>query len=249
MPRDEQALPRPGALRRAAAGAWHVPAALLLLLRTPGLWLLALAPAALTAVLLLAGLFLGIYLISGAERWVARVLGPVPDLLGLLTTLALWLGVLGAGLALGLALALLLSAPLLDRLAQRFERLATGALRDEGRGLRWEVGQSLRAGLFFLAAVPLVFVLGLLPLVGPVLGIAWAAYALALQQTDGPLVRRGLDFAARRAWHARWRPESAGFGLAGVLLLAVPFANVLLAPALAIAATRLVLELEHQPRA
>ncbi len=247
MSRDEAPVARPGTLRRAAAGAWHVPAALALLLRTPALWAASLAPVALTAAALAAGLFVGVYTIGGAERWVARLLGPVPDLLGLLLTLALWLGVLGAGLALGLALALLLSAPLLDRLGQRVERQALGVAPD-GPGLRWEIGQSLRSALFFVGAAPLAFLLGLLPLVGPPFALGWAAWALAFQQTDAPLQRRGRDFAARRAWHARWWAEALGLGLAAMSLLAVPLANLLLAPVLAIAAARLVLELDHQPR-
>ncbi len=247
MSSDDVPLAPPGTLRRAAAGAWHVPAALALLLRTPALWGAAAAPVALTAVLLGAGLFVGVYTIGGAERWLAGLLGPVPDLLGLLVTLALWLAVLGAGLAVGLALALLLSAPLLDRLGRRVERLALGQA-PEGPGLVWEIGQALRSALFFVGAAPVAFLLGLLPLVGPLFGLAWAAWALAFQLTDAPLQRRGRDFAARRAWHRRWWAEALGFGLAAVLMLAVPLANLLLAPVLAIAAARLVLELDHQPR-
>jgi CysZ protein len=81
-------------------------------------------------------------------------------------------------------------------------------------------------------------------LVGPVLAALWGAHALAFQAGDAALGRRGLTFREKRAWHRRWRAESEGFGLAGLVTLLVPFANLLLAPALAVGATLLVLDLE-----
>ena len=79
---------------------------------------------------------------------------------------------------------------------------------------------------------------------GPVFGAFWGAHALAFQQTDMALGRRGLSFRARRAWHRRFRAESLGFGLMGLILLVVPVANVLLVPVLTVGGTLLVLELE-----
>ncbi len=46
-------------------------------------------------------------------------------------------------------------------------------------------------------------------------------------------------------WHRRYRAESLGFGLAGLVILFLPLANLLLVPALAVGATRLVLELQE----
>lgn len=233
---------RPGLLRRLAAGAWHVPAGLWLLLSRPRLWPLAIAPMLVTSLCLLMGLFLGVYVIHGAERSFQRTIAAMPELLGVLTTLMLWIGVLTAGLALGLAAGLLLSAPVLDRLSQRVELLLRGELAAGSRGLTWEFGQALGGALYFLCAAPLLFLLNLIPLVGPLLGLGWGAWALALQQTDAPLTRRGLDFPTRKAWHRRWRPESLGFGLAGLVLL--PLTNVMAGPVLTVGGTLLVLELE-----
>jgi CysZ protein len=199
-----------------------------------------------TALLLGAGLFLGVYVISAVERRFQGLIVGAPELLGVLTTLMLWIGILSAGLVLGLGVGLLFSAPLLERLSRRVELLARGGAPNESRGLRWELGQALGGALYFLAAAPLVFLLNLVPLVGPLLGLFWGAWALALQQTDSPLTRRGLDFPTRKTWHRTWRPESMGFGLAGLVLLIVPFANLLLAPALSAGATLLVLELEQE---
>src|SRR5438046_4190088 len=52
---------RPGIFRRAAAGAWHVPAGFVFLARTPPLWPLAILPAVLAVACVVGGLFLGAY--------------------------------------------------------------------------------------------------------------------------------------------------------------------------------------------
>jgi uncharacterized protein involved in cysteine biosynthesis len=54
-----------------------------------------------------------------------------------------------------------------------------------------------------------------------------------------------MDFGQRRAWHRQYRPESMGFGLVGLALLFVPLANFLLASALTVGGTLMVLELEE----
>jgi uncharacterized protein involved in cysteine biosynthesis len=70
------------------------------------------------------------------------------------------------------------------------------------------------------------------------------ARAVAMQMTDFALTRRGAGLAEKVAWHRRWMPESQGFGLAGMVGLLVPFANLLIAPSLVTGATRLVLDVE-----
>lgn len=230
---------------RAAAGAWHVPAGFAFLLKRPRLWPLAILPAFLAAACLFGGLALGVFAIPYVEGLVLRGPGRLTDVTALVLTIALWAGAIAAGLVLGLAVALLLAAPVLDVLSRRVERLVRGEVVDRGAGLSWEVLQSLRAALYFLAAAPGVWVLGLVPFVGPPLAIAWAGFALAFQLTDPPLTRRGLDFRARLAWHRRYRVESLGFGLLGVVFLVVPLANLLIGPALAVGGTLLVLEFEE----
>lgn len=233
----------PGMLRRAAAGAWHVPGAFGFLLRRPRLVPLAAVPALLAVGCVGGGLVAGTYAGPSIEAAFTPAPGRVPEALGALLAVTVWVATLTASLALGLALALLLAAPVLDLLSRETERLQRGEAVDASRGLPWEVGESLRSALYFLAAAPFVFLLGLVPLVGPPLSALWAARALSFQLTEPTLVRRGLGFAERRAWHRRWRPESMGFGLLALLALIVPCANLLLVPALVVGGTRLVLEL------
>ena len=234
----------PGILRRAAAGAWHIPAGFLLLLRTPRLWPLALLPSLLALACLLTGFGLAVFALPTVESALGPAPGSLPTWIALLVLLALWAGTLAAGVVLGLAVALLLAAPVLERLSHRTEVVIAGDAPGLSAGMRWELAQSLRSAAYFLAVAPFVLLLGLIPLLGPALAALWAAHALAVQQTEAPLVRRGLGFHDRRQWHRRWRAESLGFGLAAFLTLLVPLANLLLAPALAVGATLLVVDLE-----
>jgi CysZ protein len=226
------------------AGAFHVPAGMWFLLRNPRLWPLALLPVALTGVLLVAGLVGGIFAVPFAGDLIApRRDGSV---LGLLLEAAVWAALPLTGLLMGLALALLLASPLLERLSIAVERLLRGEPAALPQNLAWEVAQSLKSALYLALRAPFVFVFGLVPVVGPILAALWGAHALAFQVTESPLQRAGKDFWQRRRWHREHRAESLGFGLAGFLSLFVPLANLLLAPALVVGATRLVLELEQE---
>lgn len=235
---------RPGVLRRVAAGAWHVPAGFGYLLRNPALWPTSLLPVALGAVCLFLGLVGGAFAVARLESALLPAPGRLPEAIGFLLTLALWASGLAAGLVLGLALALLLAAPALERLSRLVEAQASAAVEGTPAGLAWEMAHAFKGALYFLGAAPLVFLLSLIPVLGPLIAALWGAHALAFQHTDAPLARRGMGFGARREWHRRWRAESLGFGLGGLITLVVPFANFLLAPALAVGATLLVLELE-----
>jgi CysZ protein len=237
---------RPGTLRRAAAGAWHVPAGFGYLLRHPALWPLSLLPLVLTAVCLVLGVLAGASTVVRFGPSLLPAAGRIPDVAGFLLTLALWVGGLGAGLTAGFVLALLLSAPAIERLSSEVEASVAGRTTHAAVGFARELVQSFRAALYFALVAPVVFLLGLVPVVGPLAGAVWGAHAIAHQHTEAALARRGLGFEARREWHRRWRAESMGFGLAGLVTLIVPFANFLLAPALAVGGTLLVLELEGE---
>jgi CysZ protein len=238
-------LPLPGVLRRAAAGAWHVPSGFVFLVRHPTLWPLAALPAGLALALLAAGAVAGVYLIPTVEASFAPRPGAWPEWVELPASLLLWTATIGAGAFLGLGLALLVGAPLLDWLSRRVETKARGGGVDSGGSFWAELWPAFRAGLYFVVAAPMVFALGLIPLIGPLLSVMLGARAVAMQMTDFALARHGASMRQRVAWHRRWLPESQGFGLAGMLGMLVPFANVLIAPALVTGATLLVLDLEE----
>jgi uncharacterized protein involved in cysteine biosynthesis len=240
-PEPELASPeRPGRVRRLAAGAWHVLGGLLFLLRHASLWPLAALPAILGVVFFVVGAAVGLLSLGSVEQAFAPHYAKLPPPWALAVMLAVWTTTIAAAVAVGLALALLLSAPILDHLSRRTEELATGFSQDRSHGLPWEIAQSFKSALFFLAALPLAFAIGLLPLIGPLLEFLWAAHCLAAQQSAAPLLRRGLDGAAQRRWRREWRWECLGFGSAGLIALCVPF----VAPALVVGMARLVVEIE-----
>jgi CysZ protein len=198
----------------------------------------------LTVALMFLGAVLGIFLIPWADGRVAPTPGSRPVWVELPTSLLLWTAMVGTGVFLGLGVALLLAAPALEQLSRQVEARVRGAVVDTSRGFVWELAQSLRGGAYFLLAAPGVFLLGLIPVIGPFLSAAWGGRAVAYQMTDPALTRRGLGFKARWRWHREWLAESQGFGLAGMVGLLVPFANLLLAPALVAGGTLLVLALD-----
>jgi len=167
-----------------------------------------------------------------------------PALLGLALTLSLWFGVVVATTTLGLALSLLVTAPLLERLSRKVEAQLGG--RGAGRvpSERWDFALSMRTGLVFVGTALAALCLATVPLVGPFLSAGLSAPLLAYQAMDPTLVRRDMAFAQKKFWHLRWRAEVVGFGLAALIALLVPIVNAFLPPALAVGATRLVLDLE-----
>jgi len=235
---------RPGLVRRVAAGAWHVPAGFAMLLRHPRMWPLAALPVVLATGFMFLGAVLGIFLIPRVEAAFGTTPGTHPVWIELPASLLLWASMIGTGVFLGLGVAVLLATPALEQLSKQVEARVRGASIDSSRGLVWELAQSLRGGFYFLLAAPGVFLLGLIPILGPVLSIMWGGRAVALQMTDPALTRRGMSLKERWRWHRQWRAESQGFGLAGMVGLLVPFANLLLAPALVAGGTLLVLSLE-----
>jgi uncharacterized protein involved in cysteine biosynthesis len=227
------------------AGAWHLLSGFWFLFRRPSLWPLAALPTLLALVCVLCGMALGLFSIPWLETHLLPGRGKVAEGLGILLSLTLYLGALLAGAIAGLAVALLLSAPILERLSRRVEAYVRVHVVEHEGGLRWEIAQAFRGALYFLFAAPIVLLLSLIPLVGPPLGLLWGAHCVAFQETDMPLARRGMDFGQRRAWHRQYRPESLGFGLVGLVFLFVPLANFLVAPALTVGGTLMVLELEE----
>lgn len=228
--------------RRAASGAWQVPSAFGFLLRRPGIWPAAVMPAAVAAAAMGLGSALGFLAGPSLGSAFAARVATTPEWSSRALAFGIRVAAILAGVLCGLGVALLLAAPLLDRLSRLVEGAASGQVVDRSAGLGWEVAQSVRGAGYFLLRMPGILLLGLVPFVGPPLSAVWAAHALAFQNTDPALGRHGLDFMARRAWHRTHRAESLGLGFAALVCLLVPCVGFLLAPALVTAGTRLVLD-------
>lgn len=195
-------------------------------------------PLAVSFVVIAVLLSLGHAALQDARAWLASL---TPDWLDwlddVLAPVFYVLGVIAAGWTLGF-LAALLASPFLGALSARAEHEAfgTGPSNDEtlGLGIVRTLVREGRKLAYHLPRLLGVFVLTLIPFVNvaaPFLWIAFGAWMLAVQFVDYAAENRGLDFRETVALLRANRAAAFGFGAPVALLLAVPFAAVVVIPA------------------
>jgi|JI10StandDraft_1071094.scaffolds.fasta_scaffold358075_2 CysZ protein len=227
---------------RFLAGVSYIPGGARFLAVNRRLWSAALGPLVVTAGLLMIGVFSGAFWAAWVQQSIfGESLRTVPIWFAFVILTGLWAGSLAAGAIVALAVAFVLLGPLFERLSQRVEE-AAGVSLPRSRGLRWELAQSLKTAAYFALSAPVAILLGLIPFLGPLLALLFTGHRVAFENTDAVLLRRGLEFGERRAFHRRFRPETLGFGVAAMLLF--PILNVFAVPIYVVAATRLVMDLE-----
>lgn len=236
-------LPRPlTPLIRFLTGVSYIPGGADFLIRNPRLWPVALAPLVVAAVLLMIGIFSGAFWAGRLEQSLfGGALRTIPVWLSFIVVIGLWAGSLAAGAIIALAIAFALLGPLFEKLSEKVEEILGIHMR-RSKGLKWEILQSLKTSAYFALGAPVAILLGLIPFLGPPLALAFTGHRVAFQNTDSVLLRRGMGFTQRREFHARFRAETLGFGVAAVLLF--PVINVFAVPVFVVAATRLVNDLE-----
>lgn len=239
-----------GSFPRLAAGAALPPRGLAYLARRPALWPYAAVPAVLTLAGVVAVLVFGLSLAG----WSLGLLWARPDAwywLGLwrLVQGAIWLVLLVLA---AFAIPTALSAPAIDLLSARVERLELGAVDGEG-GFGRAVAETARGVTNALARL-LLFALGhallllllLVPVVNvsyPVLAFLWTARWTAVEYLDLPMARHLHRLGEVRAALRAVRPLGLGFGGVLAFALVIPFANLLVVPTGAVAGTLLYCEL------
>jgi CysZ protein len=243
-------------LRRFLAGAGLPPRGLAYLAAHPALLPYAAVPALLAALGIAAVLAFGVPLATGT----LSLLWLRPEAwywFALWWTLraAIWLVFLVLA---AFALPTVLSAPAIDLLSARVERLELGSGEAPG-GLgraaaetwRGVTNALVRVVSFTIGHVLLLLVL-LVPVVNvayPVLAFLWTARWTALEYLDLPMARHLHPLADVRAALRSVRPLGLGFGSVLALALIVPLANLLVVPAGAVAGTLLYCELVRAQRA
>ena len=128
----------------------------------------------------------------------------------------------------------LIAAPFNDLLSEKTELLLTGKKKEEP----FRLGVFLRDSLHillddlvkiaaFVAGMLVLFILLLLPAVGPVLyailSAIWTALFLVVEYTGFIFARRNLKFKDQRQFMRQRKLASLGFGLGALCLLAIPF--------------------------
>lgn len=212
------------------------------LARTPRLWPRAAAPVVTALVLVVA---LGVLGVRGATTVARRAVGEgigagfLGVLLGLVAVLL--------AIVVGFSLAQPLSGWALGGIVRARERELGVAPAAEPPWLATTLA-SLASSLLGLAVgVPLILVLTLAAWLFPPavvvtvpLKAAVAAVMLAWDLLDYPLASHGVGVAARLKWCARGSSELVGFGLAALVLFAVPGLGLLALPCGVAGAVKLV---------
>jgi CysZ protein len=135
-----------------------------------------------------------------------------------------------------------------------YERIWLRAERDLGHfpgpvdlpfwaGIRRAAASGARLIGFTVVAGIIVFVIGLIPIVGTVLGPAcgWivGGWAIARELLSRPLDARNVDRRTEGAMRAADRPRVLGFGLMVYVVFLVPFAAIVAMPAAVVGSTLL----------
>ncbi|GHJ11694.1 membrane protein [Micromonospora humidisoli] len=237
------AAPVTGATRRFFGGVGLLLRGLGLYVRSPGLMLLGVVPALLSAALFVAAFATLIYFVDELAAWVTPFADDWSDTPRSLVRVIAGLAFLGLGGLLTVvgftAVTLVIGDPFYEKISERVEdRLGgtPGAVEVPfGASLRRSVVDSLRlVGLSVLFGIPL-FLAGFIPVVGqtvvPVVGAAVGGWLLAVELVGAPFSRRGLRLPDRRARLKADRATSLGFGVAVFLCFLIPLGAVLVMPA------------------
>jgi CysZ protein len=137
------------------------------------------------------------------------------------------------------AVVLTVGDPFYERISTDVERRLGDAPAERDEPVLQGLARAARDGLALLAVSVLIglasFLLGLIPVAGPVLGGAFGAvlggWFLAVELTGTPFDRRGYRLRDRRRALGRVRARTLGFGVATWLLFLVPVGAVFAMPA------------------
>ena len=183
-----------------------------------------------------------------ADRWAPEVATSVRVVVGLAV-------VAGAVLLMVItfsALTLALGSPLYDKISEFVDDELGNAPPPLEEPLARSVGRALRQSLALIGVAVLVGLLlllaGFVPVVGqtvvPVVSAVFGGWMLCTELVGSAFERRGrLRLADRRAAMRRRRAKVLGFAVPTFLLLAVPFAAVIVFPVATAAGTVLAREL------
>jgi CysZ protein len=137
------------------------------------------------------------------------------------------------------AVVLTVGDPFYERISRRVEQRLGDAPEERDEPMVRGLLRAARDGLALLAASVVVgllsFLLGLIPLVGPVLGALFGAvvggWYLAVELTGTPFDARGLRLRDRRRVLRGTRARTLGFGVATWVLFLIPLGAIVAMPA------------------
>ncbi|WP_082574045.1 MULTISPECIES: EI24 domain-containing protein [unclassified Nocardioides] len=220
------------------------------------LMLLGIVPAVIVMILLAAA-FVGLVLVlDDLISWATPFADDWADAVRTTFRVIVFLGVLAGAVMLSIVtftgLTLAVGDPFYEKIWKQVELSLGGDV--PGRGVGWIRGalDGLVLVLMGLVMAVVVFLLGLLPvigaIIGAVLGLVVSGRLLAGELVSRPLEARGMDRAGRADLMRQHRGAMLGFGVCVQACFLVPFGGILVMPAAVAGATYLARQaLESQP--
>ena len=203
----------------------------------PRCWKYVIAPAVITAALLV-GLVFGVkyasapiveWLTVHLPHWLAGIAG------GVLHALVV-IGLSAGAVVVFVPVAGLIAGPFAERLSEHLEQAITGQPSSPFQfgeflhGLLLAIGHGLRRVLASLGGLLLVLVIGWIPVIGTIGAIAatlwFAAHSAAYDCYDAVLGRKLMAYDAKLQYLARYRGRTMGLGGIVAVLMLIPVANL-----------------------
>jgi CysZ protein len=224
-------------MHQLAIGVRDVGRGLGVLKAHPSLWKWLIAPAIISLVLLVAAIVGVLHAVDPLVGWLGGHLpGWLASVAGTLLHLVVLVLLATAGLFLFATVAGLIAGPFCEVLSEHVEAVLTGrpsspfSLREFVHGALLGIVHAIRRLIAVLLGTVLVFVIGLVPVVGTiaaiVLGLWLAATAASYDCYDAVLARRSMAYRDKLAYLAHHRGRSLGLGLAVAGMLLVPGVNL-----------------------
>ena len=225
----------------------------------PALMALGAVPALIVGSLMLALVILLSFQVGGWAAWLtpfADGWDPVwSELLRVALALGLLVGVVVLCVLTFAAVTLAVGDPFYERISRSVEQRLGGVAARAEPGFWASVRKGLRDAVVLIGMAIgtglVVFVVGLIPVVGTVLGLALGAIlggrALTRELTGYAGDARGMTLADRQALLRTRSWRSMGFGIVAYLLLLVPGVAVIATPVAVVGATLLVRDLRGEP--
>lgn len=218
-------------------GARDVARGFAFLNKHPRLWGYVVAPAMVTAVILIG---IVVTIMATAGSLVALVTAWMPDRIAAFADWLVW-GVVLTGLVLGgllvfVSVAGVLAGPFSELLSEQIEEQVTGrpapgfSAAAFVRGAIRGIGHALRRLVVLVLGAALLFALGLIPVVGTIAALAIGGYiaarGAAYDSYDAVMSRRDLAYRAKVVYLAKRRPRTLGLGATVAAMLFVPGLNL-----------------------
>lgn len=220
-------------------------------LRRPGLMLLGAVPAAIVGLVYVTGIVLLVVYSPAIADWATPFADRWDEPWRDVTRAAASVALVGVGVLLVVftytAITLAVGDPFYERIWRSTEELLGDAPGEPPGGFWGQLARGILNGLrlllLALAIGVLLFVVGLVPVVGqvagPVLGALFGGWVLALELTGFAFDARGVPLKQRRRMLGAARARTLGFGVAAYLVFLIPLGAVFAMPAAVVGATHL----------